>query len=115
MVGIYLMSETNTPSVGPVLAAAGLRAIPEAHCYLMHNQRRYDFTGLPVMPESPFSSLLAEFESSPHSLATDKPAQHRDFVALWAAKNGLDPLSVWAVREQCINAIGTIGKEQEGQ
>jgi hypothetical protein len=105
MVGIYLMSEANTPSVGPVLAAAQLSAIPEAHCYLMQNQQRYDFTGLPAALESPFSSLLVEFEASPCTVATEKPRRHQAFVASWAVDNGLDPSTVWAVREKCINAI----------
>jgi hypothetical protein len=32
--GLYQMSERNTPGVGPILAGARLASIPEAHCYL---------------------------------------------------------------------------------
>jgi len=35
MLGLYEMSDRNTPGVGRVLAAAQVDAIPEAHCYLM--------------------------------------------------------------------------------
>ena len=34
MLGIYEMSDRNTPGVGRVLTAHGLSYIPEAHCYL---------------------------------------------------------------------------------
>ena len=45
MVGLYEMSETNTPGVGVVLRTEQLSAIPEAHCYLMCGGQRFDFTG----------------------------------------------------------------------
>jgi hypothetical protein len=38
--GIYEMHERNTPGVGAVLEREGLSGIPEAHCYLVVNQRR---------------------------------------------------------------------------
>ena len=34
MVGIYEMSEQNTPGVGQVLKRFGVAFLPEAHCYL---------------------------------------------------------------------------------
>ncbi|HEX5513078.1 MAG TPA: hypothetical protein VFY81_01675, partial [Gammaproteobacteria bacterium] len=46
IVGIYAMSEDNTPGVGGVLQSAGVMSIPEAHCYLAAHGRRLDFTGL---------------------------------------------------------------------
>src|SRR5687768_10106901 len=39
VLGIYLMDGRNTPGVGGVLAAHGLRAIPEAHCVLRWNRQ----------------------------------------------------------------------------
>jgi hypothetical protein len=58
MVGLYEMSEANTPDVGPALGE--LSAIPEAHCYLMFEGRRFDFTGLTGGVASPFDSLIEE-------------------------------------------------------
>ena len=53
MLGLYAMTEGNTPGVGAVLGAAGIAAIPEAHCYLMCRERRFDYTGLPSGGTSP--------------------------------------------------------------
>src|SRR5262245_28840900 len=53
-VGLYEMSERNTPGIGSVLAAAGVDVIPEAHCYLTYEGQRYDFTGLVAGQSSPF-------------------------------------------------------------
>ena len=47
MLGIYEMSERNTPGVGRVLTAHGLSYIPEAHCYLRCQGERVDMTGIP--------------------------------------------------------------------
>src|SRR5262245_39413610 len=42
--GIFRMSERNTPGVGPVLERHALTEIPEAHCYLRCNGTRVDLT-----------------------------------------------------------------------
>jgi len=44
MLASYMMSEENTPGVGPVLQAHGLSEIPEAHCYLRYGETRVDMT-----------------------------------------------------------------------
>ena len=49
--GIYEMSERNTPGVGRVLSAYGLEYMPEAHCYLRHESGRIDVTGVPAGAE----------------------------------------------------------------
>src|SRR5262245_19598688 len=53
VVGIYEMSEQNTPGVGPALRSASLSTIPEAHCYLAVAGERLDFTGLSSGSASP--------------------------------------------------------------
>src|SRR5215471_3157718 len=45
MLGIYEMNARNTPGVGQVLEEHHLPCIPEAHCYLVHQDRRIDVTG----------------------------------------------------------------------
>ena len=60
MLGLYAMSEGNTPGVGAVLGAARIAAIPEAHCYLMCRERRFDYTGLPSGGTLPRASWSAE-------------------------------------------------------
>jgi hypothetical protein len=101
-VGLYEMSERNTPGVGAVLAAAGLQAIPEAHCYLTYQEKRYDFTGLPAGHSSPFDSLIEERAMTPDTLPGDKARYHQEAIRRWAQARGLDPAPLWHLREQCI-------------
>ncbi|HOA94440.1 MAG TPA: hypothetical protein PKJ79_11825, partial [Quisquiliibacterium sp.] len=43
--GIYAMSEANSPGVGAVLEAAAQSSIPATRCYLTIDHQRFDFTG----------------------------------------------------------------------
>ncbi len=76
VVGVYEMSEENTPGVGSVLSGASRASIPEAHCYLRVAGRRYDFTGLPCGASSPFDSLLSEQVVLPRELSEVKLSIH---------------------------------------
>lgn len=105
MLGLYEMSEANTPGVGPALEAAGLTAILEAHCYLMREGQRYDFTGLSSNAASPFDSLIEERTVSPIDPASLKTEYHRGALLTWARNRGLDPDRAWAVREKCIELL----------
>lgn len=105
MLGLYEMSEENTPGVGLALRSEGLAAVPEAHCYLMNGSQRYDFTGLPTGPRSPLASLTEERTISPGDLPNAKVAFHRAALATWAAARGLDADRVWALRERCIELL----------
>lgn len=55
--GIYLMSEPNTPGVGSVITRHGLAEIPEAHCYLMHDGVRIDVTRETTAPSEPIATV----------------------------------------------------------
>jgi hypothetical protein len=44
MLGIYEMNARNTPGIVRVLEEHHLPYIPEAHCYLVHQDRRIDVT-----------------------------------------------------------------------
>ena len=105
MLGLYEMSQENTPGVGPALEAAGLAAVPEAHCYLMSGNQRYDFTGLPAGFRSPWEALLDEHAVSPSDLPKVKAAYHRAALAAWANARGLNSDRVWALRERCIELL----------
>jgi len=100
MLGLYEMSEGNTPGIGRALGE--LPAIPEAHCYLAHEGKRFDFTGLAAGGASPFESLIEERSVSPADLPAAKLAYHRRAIEKWAQARGLDPGAVWAVRERCM-------------
>ncbi len=104
-VGIYSMSEANTPGVGAVLTAASLTSIPEARCYLTIDHQRFDFTGGPRGSISPFASLSAEYFLAPDTLAERKASLHRQVLARWAETQGLAVETAWSIREACIAAL----------
>lgn len=104
-VGIYAMSEENTPGVGTVLNAASLTSIPEAHCYLSIEGERFDFTGLSAGTSSPFAALLAEYTVSPTNLSQVKVELHKRAIAAWASDHGISKEAAWATREACIAAL----------
>jgi hypothetical protein len=107
--GLYEMSEHNTPGVGMVLQAAALQSVPEVHCYLTWQGRRYDFTGLPRGSSSPFESLTEEKPVLPEDLPTAKVQFHRYAMVHWAQERGVDPELAWNVRERCMEALSPIG------
>jgi hypothetical protein len=100
MLGLYEMSEENTP--GATAALGELTAIPEAHCYLAVGGERFDFTGLPAGAASPFDSLIEERAVSPAELRSTKLAYHRRALDAWARAQGLAPDDAWRIRERCI-------------
>lgn len=106
-VGLYEMSERNTPGVGSILAAAGVASIPEAHCYLTHEGQRYDFTGLAVGQCSPFDSLIDERSVAPDDLPAVKLKYHQEAIARWAPQVGFDFERAWQLREECIASLAT--------
>jgi hypothetical protein len=104
-VGIYEMSEENTPGVGMVLNAASLTSIPEAHCYLSIEGERFDYTGLSAGTSSPFAALLAEYAVSPTNLSQVKAELHKRAIGAWASDHGISKEAAWATREACIAAL----------
>jgi hypothetical protein len=105
MIGIYEMSEDNTPGVGSVLSAASITSIPEAHCYLSVQGDRLDFTGLAPGTLSPFTALIAESVVSPPDLTETKSRLHRQALDAWARAHGTTAELAWATREACIAAL----------
>ena len=109
VLGIYEMSERNTPGVGPVLRAHGLAYIPEAHCYLRYQGERVDMTGVPTGAE-PIERFLHEEPITIEQIGAYKNDLHRAFLREWIARadpapgRGLE--DVWRIREACIAALG---------
>ena len=104
-VGVYEMTEANTPGVGAVLQAASYASIPEAHCYLTVDHQRWDFTGLPKGTESPFQALIEEHCLLPGELSARMGKLHLGALGRWAERAGVSPIEAWAVREACIAAL----------
>ena len=103
VVGLYEMSQDNTPGIAAALGE--IRSIPEAHCYLMHEGARLDFTGLPRGTASAFDALIEEHIVAPAELPTIKIVLHKRVIAEWAQARGMAPDQAWAIREQCIAAL----------
>ena len=109
MLGIYEMSERNTPGVGRVLTAHGLSYIPEAHCYLRCQGERVDMTGVPP-GAAPIERFLHEEPITVDQIGAYKNDLHRRFLRDWitrtAAVQGRSLDEVWRIREECIGALG---------
>jgi len=107
--GIYDMSEANTPGTGVVLAAHGLESIPEAHCYLTHRGERVDISRAGVAPPSAIAHLVQEWPIEPAQIGGHKLCLHRAYLARWLADRpglGITLEELWRIREDCIAALG---------
>ena len=107
--GLYHMTESNTPGVGAVLAQYGLPYIPEAHCYLRFREKRVDLTRSGQAPSEPIVQLWYETPISPGQIGTYKVAWHQRLLQEWAATCEIDGGrnwdEVWRIREACIAAL----------
>jgi hypothetical protein len=99
VIGIYAMSAQTNPAVAPVLEAAGLDWLPEAHCYLRCGSDRLDITTPAARP----LPVLYEEAIIPEQSGAYKMALHRGFLAAWSGQ--ADITALWSVRERCIAAL----------
>ncbi len=108
MLGIYEMSERNTPGVGRVLEKYGLASVPEAHCYLMYRNDRIDITRA-VDGAEPIAKFLHEEVISPDQIADYKVSVHHHFLRNWigtaATSRAMSLDAAWKIREECIAAL----------
>jgi len=100
--GVYALSGETDPPVAPILAAAGLGWLPEAHCYLRLGEHRVDLTGGRREREV---RLLHEESITPDQVGAYKETLHRRFIAERAAELGCDAEGLWAIREACIAVL----------
>jgi hypothetical protein len=109
MLGIYAMTERNTPGVGAVLEGHGLTCIPEAHCYLRYQGQRVDVTGVAAGAE-PIDRFLHEEPITVEQIGAYKNDLHRRFLRDWIVREetvrGRSLDGVWRIREECIAALG---------
>lgn len=107
--GVYEMSERNTPGVGQVLALHELALLPEAHCFLRLGDHRIDVTRW-VEPGEPISTFLFEETITPEQIGKYKAELHRRYLSDWSTGSPLHgrltPDELWQIREQCIAALG---------
>jgi hypothetical protein len=107
VLGIYEMTEQNTPGVGAVLGKYGLAILPEAHCYLRAEGRRIDVTRATHLGSAkPISGFLHEEEIDPTQIRNYKTDVHKQYLSRWIADNvglgGRSLSDIWKIREECI-------------
>jgi hypothetical protein len=107
--GIFEMSERNTPGVGAVLSKHALAFVPEAHCYLTYDGIRIDVTRSVVIPSEPIARCLHEENIAPEQLGDYKVSMHQAWVRDWVTREipSRDWKQVWKIREECIAALST--------
>jgi len=108
-IGIYDMSEINTPGVGPVLSRHGLDSIPEAHCYLRYSGRRVDITRSGISPQGSITHFHEEWTIEPSQIGAYKLALHQRYLRDWLRERHEPSFSLeelWRIREACIGALG---------
>ena len=105
--GIYEMSEGNTPGVGAVLDRDRLALVPEAHCYLTFDDTRIDVTRGSSSPSESIARFLHEETIAPAQIGDYKVAMHQTFMRDWVARTmpHRDWREVWKIREECIAAL----------
>ena len=107
--GIYQMTEHNTPGVGSVLEHYNLPYIPEAHCYLTYHGIRIDVTRSGVTPVEPITVFLYEETITPEQIGAYKIALHQRVLRDWVAGSGCVGTrtfeEIWQIRQACIAAL----------
>ncbi len=108
IVGIFKMNAINTPILGKILSKHNLEFIPEAHCYLMYDNERFDFTKKGVDVNNFKEDILLEKEIKPEQVIKWKAEFHKEFISNWLEENNLIPYSldeIWGIREECISEL----------
>ncbi len=102
-IGIYGMTARNTPSIEGIIPE-WIPFIPEAHAYLMSDNRRLDFTrvgGRPLKDED----ILEEISMSADEIRSGKELFHKEFIRRWCESNHLAFDRIWEIRESCIREL----------
>ena len=104
-IGIYKMSEKNTPKIGSILSNNNLNYIPEAHCYLKVNNEIIDVTTTTSNFDKIKNDIIDEFEIQPNQVADFKVNYHKKFILKWIIKENIYYTfdEIWKIRELCID------------
>ncbi len=108
IVGLFKMNEKNTPEISTTLKRNKLEYIPEAHCYLKHNDLIFDYTKANSNPTDFIDYILEEIEISPDQITDHKVNYHKNYLTIWLAKNDQIKMTlndIWKIREQCIQDL----------
>lgn len=107
IIGLYKMSQENTPKIGSELSKNGMDYIPEAHCYLEINNQKVDITSNNSDFQKIEKDIIVEKEIQPKQVSDYKVAYHKSFLKQWIKDNTLDFSfdEIWTIREQCIENL----------
>lgn len=107
IIGIYRMTELNTPKIGTELAKNSIEFIPEAHCYLKINGERVDLTTRKSEFKKIEKDIIQEQEIEPEQVADFKIDFHKKFIKNWLKEinSELEFDQIWRIRERCITNL----------
>lgn len=107
VVGIYKMTELNTPNIGKALTNNSIDFIPEAHCYLKINGIPTDFTSKQSDFKRIENDIIQEQYIEPHQVSEFKVDYHKTFIKRWLkdTKSDFEFDQIWQIREQCIGNL----------
>lgn len=107
LLGIYKMSEVNTPKIGQVLSENQLDYLPEAHCYLKVNDVIVDVTSTTSDFDKIKNDIIQEIEIEPFQVADFKIDYHKAFLKKWIKETNQNYTfdEIWDIREQCIQKL----------
>jgi hypothetical protein len=107
ILGLYKMNSNNTPKIGNVLHKNTIDYLPEAHCYLMVNGERIDYTSSSSDFKRIKNDVVFEKEIEPHEIAKFKVEYHKNYLKTWIKEQNI-PFSfdeIWNLREECISNL----------
>ena len=108
MLGIFLMTESNTSKIAAVLKKYDLKEMPEAHNYLEYQNEILDFTRKNSSPENFIYDLVEEIEIQSFQITDFKIEHHLNFLKKYLKAKSYIPYSLddfWKIREECILAL----------
>jgi hypothetical protein len=106
-IGIFKMSEVNTPKLGDLLSRNNFEYIPEAHCYLKINQIPVDVTTSDSFYDNIKQDIMEEIEIIPNQVSDFKVEYHKAFLKKWIKETNQNNNfeEIWEIREQCIEKL----------
>lgn len=111
MVGIFLMSPETHPQLAAFFEQHQLTVIPEAHCYLRIEGKRFDFTTKDSSMERIESKIVREQRVEPNQVIDWKIKIHQDYISKWLQRNPqitYDFDTLWQLREEMIAQLAIL-------
>lgn len=103
--GIFLMSPETHPVLTDFFKNKPYTSIPEMHCYLRYQGKRFDFTTNGNLLERIEPKIIREQRIEPHQTGDWKIKIHQEYIKAWLLRNPQIAMSfeeIWENREKCI-------------